>query len=55
MNAHFLSFDQMAELYTVQQDWHTHRHLLLTADQHWGIHEYVKELGSSSNVARDDA
>ena len=23
----------------------SHRHLLLTADQHWGIQEYVKELG----------
>jgi hypothetical protein len=50
----FLSFEQMAELYTFEQDWlfekflvklNTHRHLLLTADQHWGIEEYVKELG----------
>ena len=54
MNDHFLSFEQMAELYTVEQDWlfekflmklNTHRHLLLSADRHWGIHEYVKELG----------
>jgi len=54
MTDHFLSFEQMAELYTVEQDWlfekflvklNTHRNLLLTADQHWGIQEYVKELG----------
>lgn len=50
----FLSFKQMAELYKVEQDWlfekflvklHSHKHLLLTADQGWGIQEYVKELG----------
>jgi len=44
----------MAELYTFERDWlfekflvklNTHSHLLLTADQHWGIQEYVKELG----------
>ncbi|RLD65065.1 MAG: hypothetical protein DRJ29_05805 [Bacteroidetes bacterium] len=50
----FISFEKMAELYTFERDWlfekflvklNTHRHLLLTADQHWGIQEYVKELG----------
>ena len=50
----FLSFEHMAELYTVELEWlfekfliklNSHRHLLLTADQHWGIQEYVKELG----------
>ncbi len=54
MTEPFLSFGQMTELYTFERDWlfekflvklNTHRHLLLTADQHWGIEEYVKELG----------
>ena len=46
MSDHFLSFEQMAELYTVEQDWlfeklldklNSQRHLLLTADQGWVI------------------
>jgi uncharacterized protein len=50
----FLSFEQMADLYTFERDWlfekflvklNTHKHLLLTADQQWGIQEYVRELG----------
>jgi len=54
MTDHFLSFEQMAELYTVEQDWlfekllvklNAQRRVLLTADQGWGIQEYVKELG----------
>ncbi len=54
MTESFLSFEQMAELYTFERDWlfekfltklNTHKHLILTADQHWGIQDYVKELG----------
>lgn len=54
MTTPFVSFEQMTELYTTEQDWlfekfltklDAHRHLLLTADQNWGIEEYVKELG----------
>jgi hypothetical protein len=54
MTNDFLSFEQMSDLYTVEQDWlfdklldklNAQRHLLLTADQGWGIQEYVKELG----------
>ena len=54
MTAPFPSFEQMAELHICEQDWlfekllvklNAHRHILLTADQHWGIEEYVKELG----------
>ena len=54
MTTPFFSFEQMTDLYIVERDWlfekfltklAAHRHLILTADQHWGIEEYVKELG----------
>ncbi|MDF1575686.1 MAG: hypothetical protein P1P86_10910 [Bacteroidales bacterium] len=54
MNTPFLSFGQMSELFNVEHDWlfekflgklNSHRHLILTADQHWGIQQYVEELG----------
>lgn len=54
MTLPFLSFEHVTRLHTVEQDWlfekfliklDSHRHLLLTADQNWGIQEYVKELG----------
>jgi len=44
----------MAVVYKVEQDWlfeklldklNAHRHLILSADQGWGIKEYVSELG----------
>jgi hypothetical protein len=50
----FLPFGQMDDLHTFEQDWlfekfitklNSHKHLLLIAEQKWGIREYVKELG----------
>jgi hypothetical protein len=50
----FLPFGQIADILTFEQDWlfekfmtklNSHRHLLLTADQKWGIRDYVRELG----------
>lgn len=63
MTTPFFSFEQMTELYTFEKDWlfekflvklNTHRHLLLTADQQWGIQEYVKELGFQLEEAHRD-
>lgn len=54
MTQSFLPFEHVARLHAVEQDWlfekfliklNSHRHLLLTADPHWGVQEYVKELG----------
>ena len=54
MTTPFLSLEQMATVYKVEQDWlfeklleklNAHRHIILTADQGWGIQEYVNELG----------
>lgn len=48
------TFEQMASMYKVEQDWlfeklllnlNTNRHVMLAAKQGWGIKEYVKELG----------
>ena len=50
----YVSLEQMASIYKIEQDWlfekflgklTSHRHLILTADQEWGIQEYVNELG----------
>lgn len=50
----FLPFGQMTDILTFEQDWlfekfmtklNAHRHLILTAEQKWGIRDYVKELG----------
>lgn len=49
-----LSLEQMDSVYKTEHDWlfekllgklKSHRHLILTADQGWGIQEYVNELG----------
>ena len=54
MTTTFFSLEQMAAVYKVKQDWlfekllgklNAHRHLILAADQGWGIQEYVNELG----------
>ncbi|MEN8229874.1 MAG: hypothetical protein ABFS38_17060 [Bacteroidota bacterium] len=54
MSTTFLSFEQLNEVYKIEQDWlfekllgklNAHRHLILTADQGWGVQEYVRELG----------
>ena len=54
MTTTFLSLEQLTEVYKIEQDWlfekllgklNSHRHLILTADQSWGIQEYVNELG----------
>ena len=53
MTTPFLSLEQMATVYKVEKDWlfeklleklNAHRHIILTADQGWGIQEYVNEL-----------
>ena len=50
MTTPFLSLEQMATVYKIEQDWlfeklleklNAHRHIILTADQGWGIQEYV--------------
>jgi len=54
MNTPIPSLEQMAEAYKTEQDWlfekfleklSSQRNLFLTADQGWGIQEYVSELG----------
>lgn len=54
MATRFLSLEQLSDEYIIEQDWlferHLHRlssfkHLVLTANQGWGIQEYGKELG----------
>ena len=54
MTTPFLSLEQMATVYKIEQDWlfeklmeklNAHRHIILTADQGWGMQEYVNELG----------
>jgi len=54
MTIPFLSLGQLAAEYKTEQDWmfekllgklNSHIHLILTADQGWGIQEYVNELG----------
>ena len=54
MNTGFFSLEQMAAIYEVEQDWlfekflgklNAHEHLILSADQGWGLQEYVRELG----------
>ena len=50
----FLSLEQMSAVYKTEQDWlfekllrklNANRNLILSADQGWGIQEYVNELG----------
>ena len=54
MTTPFLSLEQLAVEYKIEQDrffenllgkLNSHKHLILTADQGWGIKEYVNELG----------
>ncbi len=54
MNTSFFTLEQMDEVYKVEQDWlfekllgklNSHRHLILAAEQDWGVQEYVRELG----------
>ena len=54
MNTPVLSLEQMDSVSKIEQDWlfekllwklNSHRHLFLTADQGWGIMEFVNELG----------
>jgi hypothetical protein len=54
MNTSFLTLEQMDAIYQVEQGWlfekllrklNSHRHLILTAAQDWGLQEYVRELG----------
>jgi len=54
MNTPFLSLEQLATVDKVEQDWlfeklleklNGHKHIILTADQGWGVQEYVKEVG----------
>ena len=54
MTIPFLSLEQMAAVCKTEQDWlfekllrklNSQVHLILTADQGWGIEEYVNELG----------
>jgi len=53
MNDHFLSLEQMAELYTVEQDWISEKALIEESPELCSkatLEAY--QLGSSSNVAR---
>ena len=54
MTTTFLSLEQMDTVYKIEQDWlfeklldklNSHKHLILSADQRWGVQEYVSELG----------
>ena len=54
MNTPVLSLEQMDSLSKIEQDWlfekllwklNSHKHLILTADQGWGIMEFANELG----------
>ncbi|MCK5068139.1 MAG: hypothetical protein KAR16_11890 [Bacteroidales bacterium] len=54
MTTTFLSLEQLTDVYKIEQDWlfeklleklNSHRHLILAADQGWGVQEYVSELG----------
>ena len=54
MTTSFFTLKQMDTVYKVQQDWlfekllgklNSHRHLILAAEQDWGVQEYVNELG----------
>ena len=54
MTTPFLSLEQMSAVYKTEHDWLFEKllwklnedlHLILTADQGWGIQEYVNELG----------
>jgi len=54
MSNPILSLEQMDSVCQIEQDWlfekllwklNSHRHLFLTADQGWGIMEFVNELG----------
>lgn len=53
MGTQFLSLEQMSDEYIIAQDWIFEKHLLhlnslknlvITADQRWGIYEYINEL-----------
>ncbi len=53
MTTSFFTLEQMDAFYNVEQDWlfekllgklNSHRNLILTAAQDWGLHEYVREL-----------
>ena len=54
MTTPFFFLEQLDTEYKIEQDWlfekllgklNAHRHLILTADQGWGIQEYANELG----------
>ncbi|MEN8158095.1 MAG: hypothetical protein ABFS10_14175 [Bacteroidota bacterium] len=54
MATKFFSLEQMAAVYNPEQDWlfekhleilNSHKHLILSAEQGWGIQEYANELG----------
>jgi len=54
MTIPFYSFEQLDAMYKIEQDWlfekllrklNSHKHLILSADQGWGVKEYVSELG----------
>jgi len=54
MNTPLYSLEQLDTMYKIEQDWlfekllgklNANRHLIITADQDWGIKEYVSELG----------
>ena len=54
MTTPVFSLKQLDAVYKIERDWlfekilgklNMHRHLILTADQGWGIREYVNELG----------
>ena len=54
MTTPFYSLEQLDAMHKIEQDWlfeklldklNAHKHLILSADQDWGIKEYVSELG----------
>ncbi len=54
MTSPIFSLEQLDAVYKIEQDWlfeklleklNAHRHLILSADQGWGVQEYVSELG----------
>lgn len=63
MTIPFLSLEQMSAVYKTEQDWlfekllwklNVDRHLILTADQGWGIQDYVNELGFQLSERNQD-
>jgi hypothetical protein len=54
MTTPFYSLEQLDAMFRIEQDWlfekllgklNAHKHLILSADQDWGVKEYVNELG----------